>query len=511
MAFKKLVVGAAALFFFLQAGRAVASVSNVYISQSGGGNGSSCSSPLAVSYFNTAGNWTSGTPTGTQIGPGTTVHLCGTFTSALTAQGSGASGSPITIFFESGAKISMGSCGSTGCINIASLSYVTIDGGANGIIEATNSGTGLGSSDSIGVYGRSGISHCEIKNLTINNLYVHTGASDNAAGNYYAIWLDGTNNLVHNNTIKDALAGIKVEAPSSGNSFYDNVIHNINWGIFESGSASVNSITNEKIYGNEVYDFANWDTTADTFHHDGLFLSGSSATTDLTHVDVYSNYVHGTSSSAVTCASASGSCLTAYIYINTDSNVRVFNNLLVANSGDTGPNNGWILMYADASDSLYNNTVIGGTVSGNSNCAVLDSGISFSFENNVLSNCNNLLWSNSATFATINYNVYQSSALSWRIGSSWYSTLAAWKSAVGGDASAQATTGSLNLDANFKPFSTSLAVGTGANLTSLGVTALDSDKSGIARPTSGTWDAGAYQVASTSAVNPPTALTAQAY
>ncbi len=36
--------------------------------------------PAPVTYFNNSGNWTSGTPTGQQIGPGTTVNLVGTIT-----------------------------------------------------------------------------------------------------------------------------------------------------------------------------------------------------------------------------------------------------------------------------------------------------------------------------------------------------------------------------------------------------------------------------------------------
>src|SRR5262249_26163841 len=69
---------------------------DVFISQAGGGTGASCASPLSVTFFNTSGNWTVGIPSGTQIGPGTTVHLCGTFTGALsgsmlTFQGSGSS------------------------------------------------------------------------------------------------------------------------------------------------------------------------------------------------------------------------------------------------------------------------------------------------------------------------------------------------------------------------------------------------------------------------------------
>ena len=86
---------------------------DVYLAQAsaGGNTGANCANALAgVTYFNTVGNWTSGTPSGTQIGPATTVHICGTWTGAangtlLVAQGSGSSGSPVTVLFESGAVL----------------------------------------------------------------------------------------------------------------------------------------------------------------------------------------------------------------------------------------------------------------------------------------------------------------------------------------------------------------------------------------------------------------------
>src|SRR5437867_2711294 len=65
---------------------------NIYIAQVATGldDGSSCANAHAVTFFNTAGNWGVGA---SQIGAGTTVHLCGTITTQLIAQGNGASGS----------------------------------------------------------------------------------------------------------------------------------------------------------------------------------------------------------------------------------------------------------------------------------------------------------------------------------------------------------------------------------------------------------------------------------
>src|ERR1700728_358988 len=60
---------------------------------------------------------------------GNTYKLCGVITSSVTVGASGTSGNIITIYFEAGAKISQAFCPSSGCLNISSKSYVTIDGG----------------------------------------------------------------------------------------------------------------------------------------------------------------------------------------------------------------------------------------------------------------------------------------------------------------------------------------------------------------------------------------------
>src|SRR5580700_3147721 len=53
---------------------------DIYIAQSvaGAGNGSNCTNAYALTFFNTVANWST-SPSGSMIGPGTTVHLCGTF------------------------------------------------------------------------------------------------------------------------------------------------------------------------------------------------------------------------------------------------------------------------------------------------------------------------------------------------------------------------------------------------------------------------------------------------
>ncbi|MCZ2147207.1 MAG: hypothetical protein LC126_05480 [Bryobacterales bacterium] len=482
-------------FVGLVCGCGAANAKDIYIAQSAAGSntGTSCANAYAVSFFNTTSNWGSGSG---QIGPGTIVHLCGTITTGLVARGSGVSGSPVTIFFEAGSKLSLGSCGSTGCLNISTRGYIIVDGGTNGVIEATNSGTGLGNSDSVGVYARSGTNHSEIRNLTINNMYVHTGVSDTSGGRYTAIWFDGSNNLIHHNIIKDTMCGICGEQPNSDNHIYNNVIHNINWGIFLSGGNITDGVTRDKIYGNEVYDFTNWDTTADAYHHDGIFVSGNDLSSmGVSYIDIFNNYLHGTISQC---------CTTAYIYTNNHNHVRIFNNLVVAPSNGY-VNNGLITVgapgYPDTNDAVLNNTVIGGTTVGSGGaCYYIKSQSQFDFINNIASTCTYLLWTTAGdiTYTTLNNNVYQASHLTgvWRIGNTYYSTLTAWRAASTGDADSLATTAGLDLDFTYKPLLTSVAVHAGMNLTSSNITALNSDKAGILRPGIGaSWDAGAYTFA----------------
>src|ERR1022692_300255 len=97
----------AAIFVICTTG--ICEASDIYIAQNatGGNTGTDCADAHAYTFFNTSGNWAS-SPTAGKISPGTTVHLCGTFTGTagtneLTTQGNGTSGHPITIQFESGA------------------------------------------------------------------------------------------------------------------------------------------------------------------------------------------------------------------------------------------------------------------------------------------------------------------------------------------------------------------------------------------------------------------------
>src|ERR1700693_5252566 len=114
-------------------GSGTARANDIYLAQSAAGanNGSSCANAYPYTFFNAAGNWGGAA---NQIGPGTTVHLCGTLTcptngSLLTAQGSGAAGNPVTILFDTATG---GNIKSPACSNFIILdgkNHFIVDGG----------------------------------------------------------------------------------------------------------------------------------------------------------------------------------------------------------------------------------------------------------------------------------------------------------------------------------------------------------------------------------------------
>src|SRR5258708_19323798 len=119
------------LFFALPAG-----AKDFYIAanQVGTGSGTGCSTAMPYAWFNNAANWGAGVA---QIGPGTTVHLCGTFTGTpgqqlLTVLGNGTSTTPITIKFETNPILTAPYWSPFGAINQDGKSSITTTGGTNG-------------------------------------------------------------------------------------------------------------------------------------------------------------------------------------------------------------------------------------------------------------------------------------------------------------------------------------------------------------------------------------------
>jgi hypothetical protein len=486
-----------------------------YVSQSGGTftGGSRCNAQTAISVA---------TFNGTTNSAGDVNILCGTLTTTLTPLGNGSAGNVISIIFDTGASISLPSCGANGCIFMSGLNYYLIDGSptatpcgyvnhvdvaCSGTIEATATGTGMGQTESMGIYAR-GASHIEIRNLMIRNMYQHTSTSDQGAGhNYYGVWYGAPNSdtvNVHNITCHDMKGCVVGETPNTNNTIAYSELYRMNWGTFQSGGHTVNGISNFSFHDNDVHDMENWDDTTDSFHHDGIMLaSDDTGNQTVNGAEVYNNYFHGGASSP-TC-SGGNPCVTAWIFMEGVYNIHLYNNVIVANSGEEAAN-GWIFFWSpvsspnDTGQIIANNTVLGSNLS-NGACVRIEGVNTVIQENNILAGCAYLTWMDSnTTWTVLNNQVYQSSSLQWRNNNTTYSTLAAWRTGSGGDANAVATTGSLGLSAGYVPQAGSIAIGAGANLTSLcsgTVTALCQDAAGIARPASGAWDSGAYQFSGT--------------
>jgi len=326
-----------------------ASAKVFYIAQNSSrttGGTTGCGDALSVAWFNNTLSW--GTASH-QIGPGTTVYLCGGFTGApgqqlLKVHGSGQAAYPITIKFMTGATLSAPYWATAGAINMDHVSYVTVDGGTNGIIQNTNNGTLRAyHRDSRGV-SAVGCTGCAVRNLTIQNLYVRTSASDEAPTSMTSCvaWHLANQFTVSHITCHDTVWAVA----GDGNNFtleYSN-IYRMDHGV---ASGAVHTASGYNIHHNHFHDTANWDSPNNRYHHDGIHLWGQNGGA-ITSGSIYNNTFDGDF----------GANITAHIFLQ-DSvrNVKVYNNTTLAPTTRTLIS---VWFYA-ASTSLT-----GGSASGNS-------------------------------------------------------------------------------------------------------------------------------------------------
>src|ERR1022692_1257215 len=102
--------------------------SDIYISQDSNGSTNS------LAWLNLSWN---------TVQPGDTIHLMGTLTNKLIIGRNGSAANPITILFEQDAKFSAPTWppgGNNSSIIGGNAQYLVIDGGQNGLIEATDNG-----------------------------------------------------------------------------------------------------------------------------------------------------------------------------------------------------------------------------------------------------------------------------------------------------------------------------------------------------------------------------------
>jgi hypothetical protein len=509
----------AVMFVILAA--AFSTASDIYIAQNaaGGNTGADCADAHAASWFNSAANWGSNAA---QVGPGTTVHLCGTFTGSagatmLNVQGSGSSGNPVIIQFESGAALNAPYWSANGAITCSNQNYITIDGNNSGIIANTNNGTNLTyQNPSKGVY-FSNCSNAEVKNLTVQNLYQRVNDTSSNGSQTYGVYFDaGCDHIkADGNTIFMSRNLIFVAYSSvTSAQIYNNTLDHSSWMIVMGDDNSGSSASGVLIYGNTLGPhFNEWLDTAQTMHADGIMIfaanSGSSAT-----AQIYDNYI-----TCDMCSTPVVNC-SGYIYTQGNSRTSIFNNVIYhTTSASNGPEAEIIIRGnspgpAPSNMSVYNNTLVGQT---SNTVGVKDgggqAGTGLVVENNIFLNL-----SVAMTFGPNSLSSLSTSGPNDFFGNNSiaadnvdsgpenaFTTLADWQG-QGFDKNRSSGNPSL---ANYMPQSGSAAIGIGANLTALAITALDSDMAGVVRPTSGAWAAGAYQdPTSGSAPAPPTGLAA---
>jgi hypothetical protein len=486
--------------------------------QAGTGTGSGCSTAKAYTWFNTASSWGTGAA---QIGPGTTVHLCGTFLGTpgqqlLVVGGNGTSTSPITIKFETNAVLSAPYWSSQGAINENGRSYIVIDGGTNGLIKNSANGTGRGYvQDSRAIYAPS-CTGCVVKNLTIADMYVRTSASDLAVHQtaVNCVYLLNSNYVtITRVTCHDAGWAFT----GYGNNFtlsYSNM-YNVDHGVAFGPKATSSNIS---IHDNHFHDYVKWDSPTNAYHHDGIHLWGQNGGV-VANGSIYNNVFDGDS----------GVNITAHIFLQDSvKNVSVYNNVFLVPANRTMqalwfqgvPNSGTLPGGVPTGNSAYNNFIRAG--GHNRGSAMLVAGqYNFTAVNNVLLGGNsNIAVQNGGSLSStgINNNVYEDLLADAGVYNSFgyqgrnYRDLASWQSACRCDSrSKMAPASKINASSSGALLSGSVGISAASNLLNISLgtlSALSKDKVGAPRQVTGNWDAGAYKFGSTPLPLSPTGLSA---
>ena len=502
------------LFTILVFASAAASDANdIYVAQSavGANSGADCSNAKAYTFFNAAANWGAGS---VLIGPGTTVHICGAITGAsgatiFTFQGSGTSGNPITLKWETGAVVQAPYMSTNGGILAGGRSYIVLDGGTNGVLRNTlNGSAGAGcpggpctsQQDTIGLNIVNG-TNVTVQNLEVGPIYYRVNTeSTSGAGN--CIYLNNqshlglSNFLVQNSKLHDCGNAIfdYYGASDGGITVSGTEIYRVNGGLKPGQGPGSGSLNGLYFHDNNVHDWDNWDDENIGYHnhHDSIQIYGG---TGLTNCFVWNNYFHG----------SFGFGTTPGVYLdNTGTGnytCTLFNNLVNITSSGMGGDGAFTPQNEGGHPvtlNAYNNTLIGANV-GLTGFWFSGSGVTGDIRNNIVSGWNfGLYITNGANLPTISNNNSWSQAggALFANGSANYSTVSAWTTATGKDANSSGA--NPNLDSNFKPLSGSPVIGLGQNLSSLcagDLAPLCRDKSGNVRPATGAWDAGVYNFA----------------
>ena len=469
---------------------------DIYVAQTARGSdtGASASNAHSLAWLNTAGNWGPGANT---VSPGDTVHLSGTFTSTFTIQGSGASGNVITILFEPGAKFEK-AVWQGGAIAGMNKSFITIDGGTNGLIQATDNGTALGNqvSDSVGL-NFSGISNFIIRNLKIDKMYVRTpGSADGRRYGGPIVILDvGSNVTIENCSLfeGDTCIGISFSPGTASNLIIrNNTIGRCNHGITIGTSKDNSYVDDCVISGNRINDLDVWEGNSG-LHLDGVILFNESpgTTGGFRRLRFYGNYIGPNIGKTNTAA-----LFMDHYAAHQMQDSWVYNNLFTAAAGL-----GWSNGFVNGEGLIVNNTFVAGGVG-----IGVKVGSNSVVENNLFYNVGlgiykglghgtvvNTVTDNNIFYGLSNNAFYDENPAT----RGTFSSLTQWKQ-IGHDPNSVST--QPILDANYVPTSTdTVARGKGINFSQY----FKTDKNGNPRPSSGPWTIGAFEKTGTTSTPAP--------
>jgi len=529
--FKMLFIIQVIIFLSVLVSSPAASANDLYISQSGGGSGSSCSSALSAAFFNNSSNWGTGS---NQIGPGTTVHLCGVFSGAanstmLTFQSNGAAGSPVTVLFEAGSQLNAPYWSGNGAINMMNRSNVVVDGGSNGIVQNTANGDQLGNRQITSLIYAINCSGCTIRNLHLANAYVAVKNQSTLGGamtQMTAVTFSGSNWTITGNVIHDC-GWCLLDTYGNGDTninIHHNDIYNWDHG-YTFATSGANAGTNVFFHDNKLHDDMNFETSGCMYHLDGLHFFGTSGSS-MSGIYVYNNYFYG----------ALSYCTNGFIFMEGGSgtpshasNSYFWNNVFDAYGANGMNPNGWVGIFSGdkGATQFVQNTLLYNNSADNSNCYNIGSVNNLTFQGNVVNGCNIAVNIGSLTntpASQIDYNFYGGACASsnncFVYNQSFMGSFSTWKSNSGFDAHSRTSTFSgalLNPDGS--PQATSPVRSLAPNLSLAAINnllALASDttrggtRTPVARPLSGLWDIGAYQYGTSTATLPsaPTGLVA---
>lgn len=448
---------------------------DIYIAQiaTGSDTGINCSNAHSISWFNTVTNWGNSSST---ITPDDTVHFCGVISTTAKVQASGTPGNPITIKFENGARFSKPAWGSgalsASAIHSSRKNFIVIDGGTDGIIECTDNGSPSATSPA-GTFGLQQnadavfvefCDNCEVKNLTIQNIYQRVPNSNDSNPHGRGIVVTNSSNVqIHGNKISDTFLGINTYASAADKTnlnIYENDISKTSTGIVVALAGAVN-YSNIYIYKNKIYDGYVWDgcwnNCTGWHHNDGIHTWGNYAANKLGPIYIYNNEIGGNF----------GKHTTAHIYVSDYTYpVTMFNNLI--HTTVDSPANGYIVLHSyklGATAHVYNNTIKGAgasTAGGNAVYISNSSGWLVKLQNNILMDCY-LGIDDSQGRSTVmsDHNIFSNIGNIGRVSSNWFSTIPAWQNTLGGcptsDNECNSTTNAPNLDSSFRPTSSSSA------------------------------------------------------